>query len=214
MVLFDYVFLLIFVVKLNECLIPLNGAKRNETMCERMVRKSYFDMDLVVGDPWRILYTWNMSLNEKCVDITFANATNKVINEVWNDMYEYLEEQPLWAGATLHMTMGPTRYELLMFAQPGSAGAFTAVPNIVKKASMAPPRHSVPLLTFYLTLVDKGRFLIMIDCRIGVGSLSERSKSFESSKKDVMALVAELDLGTGHPACTEQEKEFLQDHLD
>nr|XP_013189555.1 unnamed protein product [Amyelois transitella] len=198
-------------IEKSKCLIPL--LKKNESMCEKMTRKSYFDSELVVGEPWRIVFTWNMSLDDKCVDMTFVNATTKIINEVWNDMYEYLEEQPVWPGATMLMTMGPTRYELLMFAQPGSAGTFTAVPNVVKKASIFPPRHSVPLLTFYLTLMERGKFLVMIDCKIGVGSLSVR-RSSGPSKEEIYTVITKLELGEGSPACTGLKKEFLQDLLD
>lgn len=50
-------------------------------------------------------------------------------------MYEYLETQPYWDGATLHLTMGKAKHEMLLFADQGTAGAFTGVPNVLTDGS-------------------------------------------------------------------------------
>lgn len=59
----------------------------------------------------------------------------QIVNRIWSDMNEYLEQQPVWGAATLHMSMGSAKHEVLLFADPDGAGSFTAVPNVVRDAS-------------------------------------------------------------------------------
>lgn len=50
-------------------------------------------------------------------------------------MTDYLEQQPYWEAATLLLTMGSAKHELLLFADQGPAGSFLAVPNVIRDAS-------------------------------------------------------------------------------
>ena len=50
-------------------------------------------------------------------------------------MNEYVEHQPVWEAATLHVTMGSETHEMLLFADQGVAGTFLAVPNVVRDAN-------------------------------------------------------------------------------
>lgn len=65
---------------------------------------------------------------------------------------------------------------------------------------MTPQRRAVPLLKFYLKLVNKGRYLVMMDCQIGVISLSTRLDD-EPTQEQIATVVSKLGLGPGHFAC-------------
>lgn len=52
--------------------------KRYEAMCTKFGQDPYFDTEMIVGKPWRIYYTWNMKLENKCLDMVFKNATPRV----------------------------------------------------------------------------------------------------------------------------------------
>lgn len=51
---------------------------KSRDMCMRIAKDPYFDIDIVVGKPWRIYYTWNMNLDTRCLDMVFRNATPQV----------------------------------------------------------------------------------------------------------------------------------------
>ncbi|KAJ0173042.1 hypothetical protein K1T71_011218 [Dendrolimus kikuchii] len=172
---------------------------RNWETCKRLMKGPYFDIDLVVGKPWRIYYTWNMKLDNKCLDVTFKNATPTITRRVFNDMYEYLEEQPVWDAATLHVSMGSAKHELLLFADQGAAGSFKGVPNVIRDGNILPMRKTIPLLKFFMKLLRNGKFLLMIDCHIGVASLSARPDHLPY-RAEVASAAAELELGDGFPA--------------
>lgn len=50
-----------------------------EEYCQRLTKDPYFEPDMVVGKPWRIYYTWNIKMEDKCMDMIFKNATQSVI---------------------------------------------------------------------------------------------------------------------------------------
>ncbi|XP_063833170.1 uncharacterized protein LOC135082309 [Ostrinia nubilalis] len=191
--------LLVFSISIVYGLKPETILRHNE-MCKKFAVDPYFETEMVVGKPWRIYYTWNMKLENKCLDMVFKNATPRIIQRIWNDMYEYLEQQPAWDAATLHATMGRARHEILMFAEQGPAGSFTAVPNVIRDGNISPTRSAVPLLKFQLKLVRNGKFLIMMDCQMGVSSLSARS-DHPPYRSEILAATAHLDLGDGFPSC-------------
>lgn len=70
-------------------------------------------------------------------------------------------------------------------------------------------RKSVPLLKFFIKLLRDGKFLLMIDCHIGVASLFARSDQLPY-RAEVASAAAELDLGDGYPACTKNKREEEQ----
>ncbi|KAG6446872.1 uncharacterized protein LOC115441370 [Manduca sexta] len=187
--------------------------KQNDEACKVLEKEPYFDIDQVVGKPWRIYYTWNMKLDKKCLDMNFKNATQSTIHRIWNDMYEYLEMQPNWEAATLHVTMGKARHELLLFADQGPAGSFVGVPNVVRDGNISPTRKAVPLLKFRMKLLRAGQFLLMMDCHMGVASLSARADQMPY-RSEIERTAAELHLGDGFPAClndtNKDEKFFVQ----
>ncbi|KAL0867687.1 hypothetical protein ABMA27_008424 [Loxostege sticticalis] len=174
--------------------------KRYEAMCTKFGQDPYFDTEMIVGKPWRIYYTWNMKLENKCLDMVFKNATPRIVQRIFNDMSEYLEQQPAWDAATLHATLGRARHEILMFADQGPAGSFVAVANVIRDGNISPTRSAVPLLKFQLKLVREGKFLIMMDCQVGVSSLSARA-DYPPFRSEILAATAHLDLGDGFPAC-------------
>lgn len=47
-------------------------------ICNKLTESPFFETDMVIGKPWRIYYTWNMKLDDKCMDMTFKNATSMV----------------------------------------------------------------------------------------------------------------------------------------
>lgn len=55
-------------------------------------------------------------------------------------MNEYVETQPYWDAATLLVTMGRAKHEMLLFADQGAAGRFTGVPNVVRDGSKFFPK--------------------------------------------------------------------------
>lgn len=57
---------------------PQDMFKKSEEACSKIAKNPYFDMDIIVGKPWRIYYTWNLKLDTKCLDMKFSNATSGV----------------------------------------------------------------------------------------------------------------------------------------
>ncbi|XP_026740630.1 uncharacterized protein LOC113503037 [Trichoplusia ni] len=174
--------------------------KSGTEICDRLTQEPFFETEMVVGKPWRIYYAWNMMLEHKCMDMTFKNATPMIINRVWNDMYEYLETQPYWDAATLLVSMGRARHEMLLFADQGAAGRFIGVPNVVRDGNITPSKKSVPLLKFHMKLIHEGRFLLMSDCQIGVTTLSARTHPMPY-RADIGGVVSYLNFGDGFHAC-------------
>ncbi|CAK1541592.1 unnamed protein product [Leptosia nina] len=180
-------------------------------MCERIAKQPYFDMDMVVGQPWRIYYTWNLKLDTACLEMQFKNASLKITNRIWSEMNEYLEQQPNWDAATLLLTMSPSKHELLLFADQGPAGSFVAVPNIASTSNMTPSRKSISLMKFTLKFLQDGQFLLFVDCQGGVGSLSARPDR-TPYRSEIETAVAGLKIGDGFPACTKErngDEQFL-----
>lgn len=54
--------------------------RKNQETCMRIGKQPFFEIDLVLGKPWRIYYSWNLKLDTKCLDMTFRNATVGVSN--------------------------------------------------------------------------------------------------------------------------------------
>ncbi|CAH2093826.1 unnamed protein product [Euphydryas editha] len=185
--------------------------KENRQICMKIAKDPYFDIDMVVGKPWRIYHTWNLKLDTKCLDMVIKNASRAIIKRVWTDMYEYLEQQPTWDAATLHISMGSAKHEMLLFADNGPAGAFLAVPNVIRDANINPLRKAVPLLKFQMKLLREGKFLLVMDCHLGGASLAARS-DHPPFRSEIAAEVATLDIGDGYPACTKEmnkEEQFF-----
>ncbi|KAF9805765.1 hypothetical protein SFRURICE_009397, partial [Spodoptera frugiperda] len=171
-----------------------------EEYCQRLTKDPYFEPDMVVGKPWRIYYTWNIKMEDKCMDMIFKNATQSIINRVWNDMNEYVETQPYWDAATLLVTMGRAKHEMLLFADQGAAGRFTGVPNVVRDGNISPARSAVPLLKFHMKLLHAGKYLLMADCQIGVITLSARTRAMPY-RAEIGGVAKNLSLGDGYQAC-------------
>ncbi|XP_047033030.1 uncharacterized protein LOC124639635 [Helicoverpa zea] len=169
-------------------------------ICNRLTKEPYFETDMVLGRPWRIYYSWNIKLDDKCMDMTFRNATPQIINRVWHDMNEYLESQPYWDAATLLVTMGRAKHEMLLFADQGAAGRFIGVPNVVRDGNISPARSAVPLLKFHMKLLFGGKYLLMTDCQIGVTTMSARTKE-TPYRAEIGGVAANLNFGDGYPAC-------------
>ncbi|KAL4711862.1 hypothetical protein ACJJTC_006031 [Scirpophaga incertulas] len=191
--------------EVNSQAVRDSTVKRNEKICQKLGVNPFFEIDLVVGKPWRIYYTWNMQLQGAidgiCFDLVFKIATPKIVRRFSNDMYNYMAEQPTWAAATLLVTIGKAHHELLLFADQGAAGSFLGIPNMVRDGNIPPELSSVPLLKFQLKLLRESRFLIMMDCRIGVVSLLARPDR-PPSDAELLSTVAVLGLGYGYPVCT------------
>ncbi|XP_064074381.1 uncharacterized protein LOC113395480 [Vanessa tameamea] len=183
--------------------------EKNRQTCAKVAKNPYFDIDMVVGKPWRIYYTWNLKLDTKCLDMVIKNATRGTIKRIWADMNEYLEQQPTWEAATLHMTMGSAKHEVLLFADNGPAGAFLAVPNVIRDANINPLRKAVPLLKFQMKLLREGKFLLLMDCHVGGASLSAWS-DHPPYRSEIAAEAATLNIGDGYPACTKEKNKEEQ----
>lgn len=52
--------------------------RRHEEKCTEFGRNPFFELDMVVGNPWRTYYTWNMDLGPRCVDMKFKMAAPMV----------------------------------------------------------------------------------------------------------------------------------------
>ncbi|XP_014356290.2 uncharacterized protein LOC106709105 [Papilio machaon] len=175
--------------------------ERNPDMCKMFARNPFFESDLVVGTQWRIYYSWSVQIGPKCVDISFKNGTKEIVHRVWSDMNEYLEMQPNWDAAALLLNIGSSRHEVMLFTDQGPVGGFIGVPNIVRDGNIPPLRKSVSLIKFHMKLVESGRYLVVMDCQLGVASLSARS-NVPVTLSDIITVAMELNLGEGHPACT------------
>ncbi|XP_023951223.2 uncharacterized protein LOC112055378 [Bicyclus anynana] len=202
---------LIYLFSRASCQVTRTLGNSND-VCMRIAKDPYFDIDLVVGEPWRIYYSWNMNLETKCLDLVIRNATQEIIKRIWTDMSEYLEQQPYWEAATLHMSMGSPSHELLLFAAQGAAGTFLAVPNVVRNSNIKPMRKGVPLLKFQMKLIRNGKYLLMMDCHVGASTLSARVG--RSYRTEIAAEAAALNLGDGHPACVNEKKDDEQFFLN
>jgi hypothetical protein len=53
--------------------------EEEQRLCKKLARDPYFEPEMVTGKQWRIYYTWNMKMENRCLDVTFKNATPKVI---------------------------------------------------------------------------------------------------------------------------------------
>lgn len=71
---------------------------------------------------------------------------------------------------------------------------------------LTPHRQAVPLLHFFIQLVNDGQFLVLVDCQVGVGTLSAVS-DVVPYRADVGQAAAKLDLGEGHMVCTGAKKD-------
>ncbi|CAH4027760.1 unnamed protein product [Pieris brassicae] len=127
----------------------------------------------------------------------------QTINRVWSEMGEYLEQQPSWEAATLSLYVGPSKHEMLLFADQGPAGSFVGVPNMVRSSSLVPIRKGVTLIKFQFKLLNEGKYLLIVDCNQGIASLGARSSN-PPNRSEIEALVAGLDLGDGFPVCTKE----------
>ncbi|XP_031764562.2 uncharacterized protein LOC113516549 [Galleria mellonella] len=205
-------FFVIFHLKLSISLeVKPPALRRLDERCMKLAQRPYFDSDMVVGKPWRIYYTYNMKLENKCLDMVFKNATPRIVQRIWNDMYDYMEQQPVWDAAVLLGTMGAARHELLLCADQGAAGSFSGVPNVIRDGNLTPMKSSVSLLKFYMKLLNEGKFLVMIDCHMGVGSISARADR-PPYRSEILAAAAQLNIGDGYPACTgdkNDDEQFL-----
>lgn len=52
--------------------------QQGQVMCTRLSKEPYFGVEMLLGLPWRIYYTWNMDLENSCLDMSFRNATPAV----------------------------------------------------------------------------------------------------------------------------------------
>ncbi|CAH2259640.1 jg24289 [Pararge aegeria aegeria] len=179
---------------------------KSRDACKIIAKDPYFDIDIVVGKPWRIYYTWNMKLDTKCLDIVFKNATQKIIRRIWSDMNKYLEQQPYWEAATLHMSLGSAHHEILLFADQGAAGAFLGVPNIIRDPNVKPMRKGVRLMKFQMKLVRDCKYLLVMDCHVGGASLAARP-GHHSYRTEIAAEAEILNLGNGYPACVNEKND-------
>ncbi|KAJ8712998.1 hypothetical protein PYW08_008302 [Mythimna loreyi] len=180
-----------------------NDPRRSQQVCTRLTRDPYFSIDMLVGQTWRIYYVWNMELPKECMDMTFRNATRKIIDRIYKEMNEYLDVEPYWDTASVLITMSRARHEMLLFPDPGAAGSFHGVPNIIRDSSIrrvAPPKMTVPLLRFHLKLLYAGKYLLMADCQLGVTTLSARRRAV-STRTEIGGIANSLNFGPGHFAC-------------
>ncbi|CAH2052037.1 unnamed protein product, partial [Iphiclides podalirius] len=174
-------------------------------MCRMFAKNPYFDPELVVGKPWRIYYTWNVKLGSKCLDVIYRNATKEIIQRFWSEMNEYLEYQPNWNAAALLLTLRSPQHEILLFANQGPAGSFIGLPNVIRDGNPLP--KMVFLTKFHMKLIRNGKYLVMMDCKMGAATLSSRVRKSPPSMVDLASLSVELRLGEGHHACmTEMAK--------
>ncbi|KAJ8712999.1 hypothetical protein PYW08_008303 [Mythimna loreyi] len=179
--------------------------RQGEVMCTRLAKEPYFGVEMLVGPTWRIYYSWNMDLQNQCLDMVFRNATPQVVRRIFNDMNEYLETEPYWDAATVLVSMGRARHEMLLFADQGAAGRFQGVPNVIRDGSITPARKTVPLLQFHLKLMYGGKYLLMADCQIGVTTLSVRRRSVPY-RAEIGGIADSLDFGAGLHACQSDKR--------
>ncbi|CAB3220518.1 unnamed protein product [Arctia plantaginis] len=178
----------------------INYLKAFEENCNKLITEPYFEPELVLGRSWRIYYAWNMDLEEKCLDMVFTNATQAIVNRVYNDMVDYLEMQPFWDAATLLVSMGQARHEMLLFVDQGAAGRFIGVPNVVRDGNISPSKNAVPLIRIHMKLLYNAKYLVMSDCTVGVSTLSARRDS-DIYRAEIQGVASTLDFGLGSPAC-------------
>ncbi|XP_049879672.1 uncharacterized protein LOC126376389 [Pectinophora gossypiella] len=175
-----------------------------EMKCQELAKQPYFDPEMVVGRPWRVYYSWNMKFETKCLDMYFKQATPAIIRRIYNDMLEYLIEQPTWGAASLLVAMGHNRKELLLFDDQGPAGRFVGVPDVMRDGNISPIKNSVPLLKFQMKLIENGRFLVTQDCQVGIGELSVRLED-EPTRAEILSVAKSLGhiFGDGSEACVQ-----------
>ncbi|KAI8442252.1 hypothetical protein MSG28_005822 [Choristoneura fumiferana] len=133
---------------------------RFEQICDLFAKDSYFRPNhLVEGKRWRIYYTWNIEMRDRCVDMTFEWATVAATQRLWSDMHEYLETEPPWEAALLLMTMGSRDHQMMLFPDQGPAGRMLGVPNVRRDAM-----PNCPYLAFALKVVEPG-YLGIMNCK-------------------------------------------------
>ncbi|KAI5635496.1 hypothetical protein NE865_11765 [Phthorimaea operculella] len=190
-------------------------AERSEAMCSELRKEPYFEPEMVVLFLWKVVYMWNMDLGSKCIDIKFKLATPMIIKRFYFDMHEYLDDQPAWGAASLLLKLGQMEREILLF-DDGLAGKFLAVPNVLRDAVHPPMRHAVPLMKFQMKLTRDGKYLIFMDCMVGLTALAARVKP-ALNRTEISAVVETLgdSLGDGYHACLPQtEGPIISQNLD
>ncbi|XP_041972291.1 uncharacterized protein LOC121728220 [Aricia agestis] len=179
--------------------------ERKVEFCEKQGQDPYFDVELLVGKKWRVYYTWNMIFDSKCYDTVFKRPTKETIQRIRSDMKDYLQHQPRWSTAALHVItrVGSSEHELLMFPDQGPAGRFLAVPNVVRTPDNFPLSKRVQLLKIFIKLVANGKYLLVMDCVMRGASLSAHAQPYRA---EVATHAAALQVeGPGYPACTREK---------
>ncbi|KAJ2942856.1 hypothetical protein O0L34_g15046 [Tuta absoluta] len=176
--------------------------EKSKAMCEELRKEPYFEPEMVVGTVWKVVYMWNMDIGSKCIDLRFKIATPMTIKRFFFDMNGYVEEQPAWGAASLLLKIGLMQREILLFDDQGLAGKFVAVPNVLRDAYHPPMRHAVPLMKFQMKLTRDGKYLILMDCMVGLTSMAARAKP-PLNRTEITAVAESLGsaLGDGYHAC-------------
>ncbi|KAJ2942857.1 hypothetical protein O0L34_g15047 [Tuta absoluta] len=196
----------------NEEIMPLTPGllRQSEGACRGMAKTPFFDVDSVIGKPWRMYYTWNIEITDQCVDFHFQKASPAIIRRINYDMSRSVAKQPEWENASLLMTAGRNRQEMLLIPEKDIPGRFIAVPN---DFSDVMPGGLVPLLRFQLKLFRRGKFLVFVDCMVGIASVLARFDQ-PPYRMDIDSVALEMapHLGDGNHACV-NEINFLENIL-
>ncbi|XP_073947782.1 uncharacterized protein [Choristoneura fumiferana] len=186
---------------------------RFEQICDLFAKDSYFRPNhLVEGKRWRIYYTWNIEMRDRCVDMTFEWATVAATQRLWSDMHEYLETEPPWEAALLLMTMGSRDHQMMLFPDQGPAGRMLGVPNVRRDANVLIPKKSVPLLKFQMRImnINLQPFLVVMDCITAVTTLSVKADVIPPYKEFYHAASLQVPYPYGKPSCIEHQQKFTE----
>ncbi|CAB3220512.1 unnamed protein product [Arctia plantaginis] len=170
-------------------------------ICTNVTNKPFFDLSMVVRKKWTIYYNWNLKLDDACPQLFFKYPNDLVIKRIYKAMSGHLKTEPSWHDAVLVMTIGPSR-EMLLFNDPsGTPGRFLGVPNMREEDVLYMfGATKLPLFAMAMKLIQKGKYLLSSDCRVGVTSLALHEAQVPT-RVEIDAVAATLHFGDGFPSC-------------
>lgn len=81
MAIFSTISILVFTIFVSEVAVfeqMLEIPTYYDAICKNATKDPFFEDKTVIGKPWRVYFTWNMPLDEYCMEFTFKYADKLV----------------------------------------------------------------------------------------------------------------------------------------
>ncbi|CAB3220516.1 unnamed protein product [Arctia plantaginis] len=166
-----------------------------DAICNNVTKDPFFEDKAVIGKPWRVYFTWNMQLDEYCLEFTFKYADKLTVSRLKFDV-ESMKIKPTLSKEVLLISMIASPDMLLFNDLSGIPGLFVGmIYDTVENKKMPKKPHKMAM-----KLLHKGQYLLMTDCSFGTTSLSVR-KDNRPKRAEIEAVAVNFTLGDPFPAC-------------